>query len=164
MAEDDESRPGPRPEGNEFEELFQRIQSLLDQLVARLRAVSASDDLPHPFVYGFQIKVDREGRPQVEEFGDLLPSADSPGLREPLADLVEDDSHVALTVELPGVRREEIELRCEPRRIIVSVGHPGHRYYKEATLESPVEPASAKVTFTNGVLDIVLAKLRPGQA
>jgi len=149
---------------NELDELFQRMQALLDQLVARLRARAVSEDLPHPFVYGFQIKVDREGRPQVEEFGDLLPAAQMPGVREPLTDLVEGAADVALTVELPGVRREEIELRCEPRRIVVSVDHPSRRYYKEVLLDSPAVPGSAKVTFTNGVLDIVLAKVRPGQA
>jgi HSP20 family protein len=98
--------------------------------------------------------------------------------REPLADIVEEDDHIRVTAELPGMKKEDIKIYLKPREleIIAERKEEGeekrgryHRrermyrsYHRVFSLPSEVKteeipPASYK----NGVLEIRLPKVAP---
>jgi len=80
--------------------------------------------------------------------------------REPMLDIIEDDNSISITVELPGVDKENIELIVEKNLLTLSATEATRRYHKKLQLSSEVDPETAEATYRNGVLDVVLDKVK----
>jgi len=78
--------------------------------------------------------------------------------REPLADVYEDEKTVTVIVEMPGVNKEDIKIRIDGDRLIVSAQTGDRKYYKEITLPAKVKKENAKASYKNGVLELKLEK------
>ena len=63
-----------------------------------------------------------------------------------------------MTVEIPGVEKDDIDLRAKEDEIVVSVEDPDHRFFKRIDMPVPVEPRTTDATYKNGVLDIEVDK------
>jgi len=63
-----------------------------------------------------------------------------------------------IDVEVPGVEKKDINLNATEDRLIISVDTPQRKYYKEVDLPAKVDPKSAKASYKNGVLEVVLKK------
>jgi HSP20 family protein len=118
-----------------------------------------------PFVYGYSMTVDPDGKPHVREFGNIKPGArlGRPRIaikekREPLADVMTINGEVKVIVELPGVDKKDITLHGTEESVTISVDTPQRKYYKEVGLPSKVETKSAKSSYKNGVLEITIKK------
>jgi len=126
-----------------------------------------------PFVYGYSMSVGPDGKPTIQEFGNVKPSKrpgmfgfEQPALepmdtREPLADVISEPEQVRVVAELPGVDKSDIKTTIAEDSLTIKVDTPAHKYYKEVQLPAGVDPDSSKATCTNGVLEIVLRKLKP---
>lgn len=117
-----------------------------------------------PMVYGFSMRVGPDGKPHIQQFGNARPgiglTAGAEGAREPLTDVLEGEKEIAVTVELPGATKEELNLHVADERITLRVEGP-RKYYKEITLPARVIPKTANATFKNGVLDITIQRESP---
>jgi molecular chaperone GrpE len=80
--------------------------------------------------------------------------------REPPLDIIEDDNSISITIELPGVEKENIELIVDKNLLTLSTTEATRKYHKELRLSSEVDPDTAEATYRNGVLDIVLKKVK----
>jgi HSP20 family protein len=126
-----------------------------------------------PFVYGYSMSVGPDGKPIIQEFGNVKPSKrpgmfgfEQPALeptdsREPLVDVINDPEQVRVVAELPGVEKSDIKTTISEDTLTIKVDGAAHKYYKEVPLPSTVDPDSSKASYTNGVLEIVLRKLKP---
>ena len=115
-----------------------------------------------PFVYGYSMKIGSDGKPEIQEFGNLKKSLKGPEVkeeREPLVDVVETDSEVRVVTELPGVEKTDIKLHGTEDSLTVSVDTAQYKYYKEVTLPVKVRVKDAKSTYKNGVLEVVIPKI-----
>jgi len=83
--------------------------------------------------------------------------------REPLVDVIEKDGEVRVIAELPGVEKEDIDLRATETSLTISAESQHRKYYKELSLPTPVNPKSAKATYRNGVLEVSLPKAGRGR-
>ena len=86
--------------------------------------------------------------------------------REPLTDIIEGDEDVAVTVEIPGVNRNDIDLNVKREYLEIKVDNPTRKYHKRLDLPCGVVPKTTKATYKNGVLDIVIKrkdKKKPGE-
>jgi len=73
---------------------------------------------------------------------------------------------VAITVEIPGVEREDIDLNATNDALEIKVDTPQRKYHKKLVLPCDVLPKTTKATYKNGILDIVLKrreKKKPGE-
>lgn len=107
-----------------------------------------------PFVYGFTAR-SREARgdatrPVVE---------DQAVTRDPLADVNLTESAIFVTAELPGVRSEELRVRVDQGKLVIR-SEGDRRFFTSVDLPSDVDRDTLKYTFTNDVLDIVIARHR----
>ena len=118
-----------------------------------------------PFVYGYSMKIGPDGKPEIQEFGNIKKGLKGPPEvkeeREPLVDIVENDKEVRIVAELPGVEKTDIKLRGTEDSIDISVDTPLYKYYKEVQLPAKVHVKKAASTYKNGVLEVVLPKLEP---
>jgi HSP20 family protein len=115
-----------------------------------------------PFVYGYSMKIGPDGKPEIQEFGNIKKGLKgTPQVkeeREPLVDIVETNDDIHVVAELPGVEKTDIKLHGTEDSITISVDTPNYKYYKEATLPAKVRVKEAKSSYKNGVLEVIIPK------
>jgi len=154
---------------NEMEKEFMASTDLENQLPKELaREKRAADGSVNrevgPIVYGYSVTVGPDGKPAIREFGNLKrgPSKEwkeaTSGTREPLVEVVEGEREVRVIAELPGAKKQDIELTAQGRSIVISAETPSRKYRKELELPYPVELEGSKPTFNNGILEVTFPK------
>jgi HSP20 family protein len=111
-----------------------------------------------------------DGRPKFQEFGNrpVKKPTGKPKIsdeREPLTDIIEGDDDVAVTVEIPGVEKNDIDLNVTDDILEITVDNPKRKYHKVLDLPCDVQPKTTKATYKNGILDVVIKrkeKKKPG--
>lgn len=117
-----------------------------------------------PFVHGYSMKIGPDGKPDIQEFGNLKKSSEGPKVkdeREPLVDVVDNMDEIHVVVELPGVEKTDIKLYGTEDSLTISVDTSPYKYYKEIELPVKTRIKEAKSTYKNGVLEVVIPKLEP---
>jgi HSP20 family protein len=117
-----------------------------------------------PFVYGYSMKINSDGKPDIQEFGNLKKSQKGHEVkeeREPLVDVVDNVDEIHVVVELPGVEKTDIKLHGTDDSLTISVDTLPYRYYKEIELPVKTRIRDARSTYKNGVLEVVIPKLEP---
>ncbi len=116
-----------------------------------------------PFVYGYSMRIGPDGKPEINEFGNVKPSRSGPEVREerePLVDVIETNGEVRVVVELPGVEKKDIELHGTEDSLTITVDNPERKYYKEVELPVKVKVKEAKTGYKNGVLEVIFPKMK----
>ena len=145
-----------------LEEEFENITSTFEEIRKRLMREAASR-AANPYVYGFSMRIGPDGKPSVEEFGNvpgiLSGHASVPGEREPLTDVIEGDKDITVVIELPGVEKESIDIDTTEGSLEINVKAPGRPYHKKLSFPAEVKPDTAKASYKNGVLEIRVERL-----
>lgn len=138
---------------------FKRMQKLTDELLKK--GMSERKD---PFVYGFSVRKGPKGEPRIQEFGNAKDyftnrDRDKRSKWTPMTDIQETEDQVMVTVDLPGVEKEDIDIQAVDSKLVLDVD--GERNYRdEIELPSLVESSEADASYHNGVLEIKLGKKR----
>jgi HSP20 family protein len=80
--------------------------------------------------------------------------------REPLVDVIDTNGEIRVVAELPGVEKEEIELHGSEDSLTIIVNNPERKYFKEIELPTKVNVKQAKSGYKNGVLEVILPKIK----
>ena len=113
-------------------------------------------------IKGFSIKIGLDGNPRIREFNDLQPLQDETEISddpEPLIDLIEEGETLVVLVALPGVKKDEIDLRLTKDCLTVSVDTDNFEWYNELKLPTRVKLKSARASYKNGVLEVRITKI-----
>lgn len=94
--------------------------------------------------------------------------------REPLADIMENDKDITVTLELPGIDKKDIQLHLRKDQLEVKVEHKEESklkeegsirlersykgFYRSLTLPCNVDADKAKAEYSNGILKISVPK------
>jgi len=111
-------------------------------------------------VYGFSIRA-LAGKPVIESFGNIRETAKGPvveEVREPIVDIFDEEDHILVIAELPGVTEEKIKIEVVGDILNLSASDTDRKYAKEILLPSKVKPSSLKIAYKNGILEIKLDK------
>ena len=114
-----------------------------------------------PIVYGYSVTIGPDGKPVVREFGNVRRGEGKPwkaiqDKREPLVDVVSSGKDVRVIAEMPGVKKEDIEVTVNERSMVISVENEERGYYKELELPGAVDPKGARSAYNNGVLEVTI--------
>ena len=149
---------------------FRKMRKQMDNLMRDAVEGNLPDHATkNPFVFGFSVSTGPDGVPKFEDFGNTRMrsfSSSKTGTkeatidtsREPLTDVNETDTEIAITVELPGVAKEDIDINVAETKVEVKVKTESRNYFKKIELSNEVQSKSSKATYTNGILDLVLKK------
>lgn len=114
---------------------------------------------------GFNIRTmaDAAGEKQikVEPFGDVsrdknTGEASVSETREPPTDVFDEDDHVLVIVEMPGIGNDHASFTVEGDILTISAENGPKRYRKEVLLPRPFDPSAMSVAAVNGVFEIRL--------
>lgn len=142
--------------GFDFDKVNERIRKMMERMVRDV----PEEGMYNPFMYGFTYKVGPDGKPNFQEFGNI---PQRPGIgfkpqdrdvREPVADVTSDDKYMYVTVELPGISKDDIDLSVSEMGLTLEVNTEKRKYFKQIEFEKEVKPETAKAKFTNGILDL----------
>ena len=156
-----------------FKDIFDRIA---DNLPSELQNLSPEDLMREftknkgkfgfPIMYGFNINISPDGKPIIDSFGNLKakPYSGEPEvkkMREPLTEVNEEGDQIIVICEMPGVTKEEIELKASRDSLTISTKPKtrGRSYYKEVKLPSAINSDYARARYTNGILEVKLKKI-----
>lgn len=123
--------------------------------------VKKTPSLEQPSVYGFSMGFSKEGQPVFQEFGNVS-AYGVEGYVEPITDVIEKHEKVSILVELPGVRKEEVDLRVSSGSVYIKVDTEYRKYLKDVKLSCQIKPESTSANFNNGVLEINLQRAMDG--
>ncbi len=116
-------------------------------------------------VYGVTIRTMAGGESKVEPFGNIKKTPKGPVVeeeREPIVDVFEEEDHILVVVELPGVEEENVKTEIEGDILNISAEKGERKYRKEVLLPSKVESEPISSTDKNGLLEIRLKKSKEG--
>lgn len=163
----------------EFQHIFKEIfKQIANNLPKELQGMSPEEVMKEfmknrdkfgfkgPIMYGFNINFGQDGKPIIDSFGNIkkTPYSSKPKVhkvREPLVEVNESGEKIIVIAEMPGVTRDDIELKATPRAITIKTkeGAVGRKYYKEVDLPAVIDSNYAKARYTNGILEITLKKI-----
>ena len=157
-----------------FNDIFEKISKNLppefqnlspEDLMREFRKNKSKFGLNSPIMYGFNVNIDKDGKPKIDSFGNIEPKPYSgkpvvKSKREPLVEVVEEKDQIIVIAEMPGVDRDDIELEATSDSLIISTKENAKRdYYKNVKLTSAVNLDVAKARYTNGILEVRLNKI-----
>ena len=68
-----------------------------------------------------------------------------------------DGSNMYITYELPGINKNDIDLKVSDQNVVLNVSGGSRKYYKEIESEHKLKAESTEAKFTNGILDVKIA-------
>ncbi len=147
--------------GLEKSKAFQeRLRAIDGEIEARLR----SEPLKRVEVGGTMssLRSHPTGRPMGRRAAPVarrapVPEPKVPTVQEPPADVFDEETHLKVIAELPGIEEEDIEIDLNGARLLISVDTPAHKYHKEIVL--PCTPdGKVERLYRNGILELTLWK------
>ncbi len=140
----------------EFEDLFWGLEREFFEAIERGPV--------RPIVYGVRITIGPDGKPIIEEFGNVRRIGRRPVIseeREPLVEVHEEKDRVVVIAELPGVEKEDIDVRVIDHKLVIKAKGKDRKYYKEVELPEDIKPETAKAHYRNGVLEVTVERKKP---
>lgn len=145
---------------SEFDKMFEQMNRALSDALKNMGGFEPGK----PYVHGFSFKVGEDGKPHVSEFGNKTQKpvkGQKPVLseeREPVTDVIEEKAQIAVTLEMPGIDKKDIDIRVTENELEILVDTPNRKYAKSLKLPASVKPTTTKASYKNGVLDITVQK------
>jgi len=115
-------------------------------------------------IYGFTVKVGLGDQgPRIEPFGNIRRDATSgrtevQEVREPMVDVFEEEDHLLVLAELPGIGKDDIKVDLKDDVLTITAERGDKKYRKEVLLPCCVPKNKMQVTCNNGVLEIKCPK------
>ena len=138
---------------NEFEKIFDEMQRMFESTDFKdlMENMSRSGfDSNKRFIHGFSVNIGPDGKPKIQEFGNRP--------RKTSTDIIEGKSEVAITVEIPGVEKGDVDLNVTENTLEITVDTPQRKYHKTVDLPCVIKPKTTKATYKNGILDVVILR------
>lgn len=145
-----------KPEKGFFEEFEKELEEMNELINRMMRSTG------EPLVHGFSLRVGADGVPHVEHFGNVMPArveeSRENDVREPFTSSIVDEksNEFNITAEMPGIKKEDIELNATESEVVIKADSEGRKYFKSVNTPCPVEPDSARAKYNNGVLEVTL--------
>lgn len=155
--------------------VFRGLSGFVEQLQALSRGAEqpqegqGGDGKGVRAVYGFSVRVGGGGAAKIEPFGnvDLRPGARGAAVdtvREPLTDVFEEDDHVLVIAEMPGVETRQVRYELADGVLTLNAGVGERRYRKELRLPVAVKLDGARAEVRNGVFELRLPRVEAARS
>jgi len=116
------------------------------------------DSNSSPLFYGCTMTVGPDGKPSVQEYGNVKPDRLSvSNTKEAIVDTIVDEKEkvVKLIAEMPGVEKTDVKILVDKNIVDISAEHSEKKYHTKVPLKHKVDENSAKATYKNGILQLV---------
>jgi HSP20 family protein len=111
-------------------------------------------------VYGFNVKVGLgDDKVKIEPFGNIkhdLKTGETvvQEIREPMVDIFEEEDHVLVVAELPGVGSKDVHIDIKDDVLTIQAQKKDKKYRKEVLLPGSFSKDKIEFSCNNGILEI----------
>jgi HSP20 family protein len=115
-------------------------------------------------MYGFTVKMGLgDDRPQIEPFGNIRKDRESghsvvQEVREPVVDVFEEEDHVLVVAEMPGICVEDLKIELDGDLLTIVAERGDKKYRKEVLLTASYAREKMQISCNNGVVEIKCVK------
>ncbi len=115
-------------------------------------------------IYGFTIKTGLGDQgPRVEPFGNIRKDRESghtvvQEVREPVVDVFEEEDHLLVVAEMPGINLEDVKITVEGDVLTIVAEHGKKKYRKEVLLPVSTSADKLHLACNNGIVEIKCMK------
>ena len=96
----------------------------------------------------------------IERMMDEMTGDDATGFAsETHVDVYDEGEKLRLVADLPGVRKEAVELKCDGEILTITAAGDRREYDERIRLPARVDEHSATASFNNGILQVTLDKI-----
>ena len=156
-------RKKKNPWFNDIYDELERIGEMIDETMQRFfDNFSENSPVRRNPSQGFSMKLGRDGKPSIREINSHRPMLNETELIDdidPLVDIVENGQMLVVLVALPGINKDDIDIRVTENCLTVTVDTEDFEWYDELNLPTKVKPKTARASYKNGVLEVRLEKL-----
>lgn len=153
-----------------FEYQFKNVETGVPKNLVREYETKSGDKVREfgPFIYGYSVSIGPDGKPKFSEFGNLKSPMQFRGLNaspvisseiEPLSDVIVSDDEVIVTIELPGVSKEDIEVSVVNQSLDVKTKNR-KVFHKVIKLPESADASTGKSKYNNGILEVTFKKIQ----
>lgn len=146
---------------DEFDRLFKKMSRSfeLENILGELENTGTAG----PLYYGYTMTVGPDGRPVIQEYGNVRPNTlpHQKG-RTPLVDTIVDEKSnvIKLVAEMPGVEKSDVKVVVEGKSVDISAEHGEKKYHVKVPLRDNVNKDSARASYKNGVLEVSFKRIK----
>jgi len=136
-----------------FKSMFRSVN--LDDLFEDIKSAGCASG---PFCYGYTMTVGPDGKPVVNEYGNVKPgSLPTSDTREPLVDTIVDDKEkvVKLIAEMPGVEKKDVKIVVDGKIVNIDAELGDKKYHVKVPIKHEVDENSVKASYKNGILEVI---------
>ena len=143
---------------DEFNRIFKQMSGSFVNLDNVFEMLKNAGNISGPVFYGYTMTTGPDGKPVVEEYGnvqpDMLPTENK---REPLIDTLVDEKEKTLKIiaEMPGVEKKDVNVVVGADKVIHIDAERGEKkYHVKVPIKHKVDAESPKATYKNGILEL----------
>jgi HSP20 family protein len=117
-----------------------------------------------PRIYGWSYHVGPDGQPHFKKFSNMKEPQEqsmpqiTQETKEPYVDVIDSDKEIYITVEIPGVEKENIDVELNKNTLLLNVKDPERGFKKEVKLPTEVRKKPEEAKYNNGILSLTLQK------
>ncbi len=143
---------------SEIDRIFKKMSSSFFNMNDIFEESNGNSSDSGPYYYGYTMTVGPDGKPVVQEYGNIkphqLPVSDT---REPMVDTIVDEKEkvVKLIAEMPGVEKTDVKIVVDNKTVDLSAEHGKKKYHVKVPLQHKVDENFAKASYKNGILELV---------
>jgi len=144
---------------DEFDRIFKQMSGSFMNLDNVFEMLKNAGTISGPVFYGYTMTTDPDGKPVVQEYGnvqpDILPTENK---REPLIDTLVDEKEKTLKIvaEMPGVEKNDVSVVVGDDKVIHIDAERGEKnYHVKVPIKHKVDAESPQATYKNGILELV---------
>jgi len=144
---------------DEFDRIFKQMSGSFVNLDNVFEMLKNAGTISGPVFYGYTMTTDPDGKPVVQEYGnvqpDILPTENK---REPLIDTLVDEKEKTLKIiaEMPGVEKKDVSVVVGDDKVIHIDAECGEKnYHVKVPIKHKVDAESPTATYKNGILELV---------
>jgi HSP20 family protein len=112
-------------------------------------------------IFGVSVRTLDGGKSVFETFGNIKKTPRGPvveEVREPIVDLFDEQGHIRLIAEVPGVSEEGLTIELKGDILSLSAASKERQYAKEILLPCPIKKETLQRSFHDGILEIKIEK------
>ncbi len=148
------------PFGKIIDEMLKKITS---SFVEGMDISKFEDLKKSPFVYGFKFGIGPDGKPRVNQFGNIKQDEwgklEGNDVREPLIDVFKEKTTVRVIAEVPGIGKGDVKLTGKENSLTIKAFSETRKYEKTVALPVPVDIKTARAKYNNGVLEVIIDRM-----